>query len=186
MARHACLIGRPGVALDLPQTGMSADAGDLVCTTAGLSKSATGRLPQPVRRASLRKSSRVTTTSEPLCERHRLERLAAIRHKERQVVARRSIEHRREGRGDRDRKQRSGLLLADGQHTVANVLSAHPNDIGAPLGGVQQQGKRQSRLSADEILSLKRGDMTAALRNVLDSPGILPELPERRSLHRRS
>jgi len=43
---------------------------------------------------------------------------------------------------NRDRQLRSGLLLAQNQNVVADILASHTHYIGTPLSGVEQEGSR--------------------------------------------
>jgi hypothetical protein len=43
----------------------------------------------------------------------------------------------------RDRQRDAGLLLFHREHTVADVLAAHLDDIAAPLCGVEQERERR-------------------------------------------
>ena len=75
--------------------------------------------------------------------------LAGRGDEERQVFARRGVEHRAQFRMHRDRQRDAGLLLFQREHAVADVLAAHADDIAAPLRGVEQQRQRETRLGAD-------------------------------------
>ena len=79
------------------------------------------------------------------------------------MFARRGVEHRAQFRINRNQKLNTGLALLDVNgwpvRCLADVLPSHANDIRAPLKRVEQQCKRETRLTADRMIRLVLRDL---------------------------
>ena len=140
------LISGGGVADKLFHRHVPADRHDFVAAASGFRQPTTRRLAQPVRLAALRQSGGVAPVSKLLAECVAAVRLAGRGDQERQMLARRGVEHRLQVRMHRDRQRRAGLLLLHREHAVPDVLAAHADHIAAPLRGVEQQRQPKARL----------------------------------------
>ena len=60
---------------------------------------------------------------------------------------------------DRSGQRHAGLLLAYGEHAVADVLSADTHCITAPLCGVESERQRQARLGTYRIARLEHRNL---------------------------
>src|SRR5215510_12684876 len=96
-------------------------------------------------------------------------RLAGRGDQERQMLARRGVEHGGQLRMNRNQKLNAGLALLDVEGwpvgCLADVLPPHADDIRAPLRAVEQERERETRLGPDGIVRLK-------LRNLFLGPGV--------------
>jgi hypothetical protein len=78
----------------------------------------------------------IATVAEPVAEAGRTEWLAGLRRQERQVLGRHFGNNRGKCRMKRDRKFDASLLLADVQHAIAHMLTAHSDHITVNRRGV--------------------------------------------------
>ena len=106
-----------------------------------------------MRGAVFRQSGRIDPFPKALAEMVVAVRLAGRGDQERQMLARRGVEHGGQLRMNRNQKLNAGLALLDVQGwpvgRLADVLPSHAHHIGAPLRGVEQLREREARLRAD-------------------------------------
>ena len=82
LPRHALLIGGPGIAFDLPQSGMPADRGDDIGGASGFGQTPASGLTESVGAAMLRQSCLITASLKPATKARSRKRLTIFSDQE--------------------------------------------------------------------------------------------------------
>jgi hypothetical protein len=112
------LLGCRGVASDLAQGRMSADRHDDGGGATCFRQTTASRLAQPMRGSAGWQTGCLTFALEPMGKGVRVKWFSSVRHQERQVLGRRSVEDGAQLRVQWDRQRLAGLALTDMQQAV--------------------------------------------------------------------
>src|SRR5262249_9858846 len=111
-------------------------------------------------------------SAELLAEIVRAVALAGARRQQCQMADRRAGDDRRQLAMHRDSQGGTSLLLAHGQHAIANVLASDADHVAAPLCRVESERHCGPRFRADRMVRLE-------LRDLVLGPSVVSVRPRR-------